>query len=159
MVKADVTDISSLKEAFDGATHLFATTDSNQIIFDMIRHPEKLEGTGQTPRTYAKAIEEGLGRNIVDAAKEIGTLKRVVWSGLASPKKWSKGKYEEVTMWDCKEVIQEMFEAEEKLKGILGVLLIGFYLTNALSVPALYGPQKVCLFSLAEGMGADQSGI
>lgn len=142
MVKADLDDIPSLKHAFSGATHIFATTDSNQLIFDAIRRPELLTD-GQNPRSYARDIELAQGENIATAAASTTTLQRIVWSSLPSPKIWSNAKYSKVTMFDTKEDIAILLSKREELQDKLSVVLIGFYATNALAVPHLYGPQKV----------------
>ncbi|KAK5697444.1 hypothetical protein LTR97_007582 [Elasticomyces elasticus] len=152
IVKADNDDLASLKAALSGATHVFANTDSNQHIFYAMKHPEVL-GPGETPLTYARDIEMQQGRNIVEALAATESLESVVWSTLASPAKWSKGKYTNVTMFDAKEAIGDLFWAEEKLKGKVSMVIVGFYLTNALKMPELQAPKKVSLFALDMTMG------
>lgn len=76
MVEADLEDLDSLCEAFSGATHIFATTDSNQNIFHAIQHPEVLE-EGQTPRQFAREKELQQGKNIAEAASTTNSLQRV----------------------------------------------------------------------------------
>ncbi|KAK4895520.1 hypothetical protein LTR27_006302 [Elasticomyces elasticus] len=141
VVKADNDNLASLKAALSGATHVFANTDSNQHIFHAMKYPEVL-GSGQTPLTYARDIEMQQGRNIVEALASTESLEKVVWSTLASPAKWSKGKYVNVTMFDAKEAIGDLFWAEEKLKGTVSMVIVGFYLTNALKMPELQAPKK-----------------
>lgn len=46
-------------------------------------------------------------------------------------------------MFDTKEDILEIIKAKPELRHKTSALLIGFYATNALNVPELYGPQKV----------------
>lgn len=140
--QADLNDQSSLERAFLGAIYIFATTDSNQLIFQAIEKPDLLDN-GETPRDYAKRIELAQGRNIADAAAKTETLQRIVWSSLPGPKKWSHGKYSKVSMFDTKEEISEILGSKVELKDKLSVLLIGFYATNALKVKDLYGPSKV----------------
>lgn len=142
MVQADLDDTSSLKVAFEGATHIFATTDSNRLIFDAVKNPELLI-ENDTPRSYAREIELKQGRNIAEAAASIGGLQRIVWSSLASPKKWSNGRYTKVSMFDTKEDIADILASTSELREKLSVLLVGFYATNALKVPQLYGPLRV----------------
>lgn len=143
MVKADLSDLATLKEAFRGATHVFANTDSNQFIFDALQNPEKL-GLGQTAAEYGASIEKTHGQNVADAAASTRTLQRIVWSGLPSPKKWSKGRYNKVAMFDVKEEITGILQSKQELQNKLSVLMIGFYANNPLKVPGLYGPKKVC---------------
>lgn len=142
MIQANLSDLTSLQKAFSGATHIFATTDSNQNIFHAIQHPEVLK-PGQTPREYAREKELGQGRNIAEAASMIPTLQRIVWSSLPSPNKLSNGLYTKVTMFDTKEEILNIIELKSELRDKISTLLVGFYATNALKVPELYGPQRV----------------
>lgn len=142
MVEADIDDLSSLQKAFFGATHIFATTDSNQNIFHAMQHPEVLQG-GQTPREFAKEKELAQGKNIATAAAKTYGLQRLVWSSLPSPKRWSDGLYTKVTMFDTKEEILDILKAKPELADKISALLVGFYATNALNVPKLYGPQRV----------------
>ncbi|KAK5715571.1 hypothetical protein LTR15_010216 [Elasticomyces elasticus] len=152
IVKADNDNLASLKAALSGATHVFANTDSNQHIFYAMKYPEVLDSR-QTPLTYARDIEMQQGRNIVKALAATESLERVVWSTLASPAKWSKGKYTNVTMFDAKGAIGDLFWSEEKLKGKVSMVIVGFYLTNALKMPELQAPKKVSLFALDMTMG------
>ena len=146
MFQADLNDESSLEKALLGATHIFATTDSNQLIFKAIEQPEMLNKNGnETPREYAARIELAQGKNIAEAAAKTETLERIVWSSLPSPKKWSRGKYTKVSMFDTKEEISDVLSSKPELGDKLSVLLIGFYATNALAVKELYGPSKVSL--------------
>lgn len=142
MVTGDLDSLPSLQAAFSGATHIFATTDSNKNIFHAIRHPEVLSAD-QTPRSFARDKELIHGQNIADAAASTETLHRLVWSSLPSPKKWSGGAFTKVTMFDTKDEIREIMLATPGLREKLSTLLIGFYATNALNVPLLYGPKKV----------------
>ncbi|KAM0712012.1 hypothetical protein Q7P37_011106 [Cladosporium fusiforme] len=141
MVEADLDDLASVQAAFSGATHIFATTDSNQNIFHAIQHPEVLEDD-QTPRSYAREKELIQGKYIAEAASMTAGLKRIVWSSLPSPKKWSDGLYTKVTMFDTKEEIDDLMRSKPQLKHKISTLLIGFYATNARNVPQLYGPRR-----------------
>ncbi|KAF2170469.1 hypothetical protein M409DRAFT_64199 [Zasmidium cellare ATCC 36951] len=141
MVCADLDDLPSLKAAFTGATHIFATTDSNRLIFEAIKQPHVLK-EGQTPRFHARAIELRHGANIAEAAASVPGLQRILWSSLPSPKKWSQGRYSKVSMFDTKEDIYEILKSTPELQDKLSVLLVGFYATNALHVPDMYGPQR-----------------
>ena len=142
MVEADLNNLTALQQAFSGATHIFANTDSNRVIFDAVKNPKVLRN-GQTPRTYAQEIEEQYGNTIAVAAAATQTLERLVWSSLVSPKKWSNGRYTNVTMFDAKEAIADLLQAQPELHGKLSVVMIGFYADNALRLPSLYAPQKV----------------
>ncbi|RMZ23744.1 hypothetical protein D0859_12211 [Hortaea werneckii] len=123
MLEANLDSLASLSKAFSDATYIFATTDSNQNIFHAIQHPEVLH-PGQT----APAVTTP-------------KLRRMVWSSLPSPRKWSGGLYTKVTMFDTKDDILEIIKAKPELQAKTSTLLVGFYATNALNVPELYGPR------------------
>jgi hypothetical protein len=152
MWKADLNDVESLKNSFEGATYIFATTDSNHLIRHAIDNADILT-EGETPGSYAERIEVSQGDNIAKAAGSTRSLRRIVWSGLPSPKKWSSGRCTKVTMFDAKENIADVLAAEPGLKGKLSIVLVGFYATNAIAVPDLYAPSKVgnSLSHLAQG--------
>ncbi|KAK5723159.1 hypothetical protein LTR17_013954 [Elasticomyces elasticus] len=76
MVNADFDDLPSLYAAFEGATHVFANTHSNQHSFHAMKYPEVLH-QGQTPLTYALKIETRQGKDIVGALAATTSLKRV----------------------------------------------------------------------------------
>ena len=69
-------------------------------------------------------------------------MERIIWSSIASPKKWSEGKYI-APVFDAKENIADKFWANAALKEKLSVLLVGFYVLNALHQPKFYCPSKV----------------
>ncbi|KAJ9611623.1 hypothetical protein H2200_004807 [Cladophialophora chaetospira] len=142
MVKGDLDDVSSLHQAFEGATHIFANTDSNRIMWDATRHPEYL-AQGQSPAEYGAAIEKRHGAKIVEAAAAVPTLRRIVYSGLASPRRWSEGGYSKVAMFDVKEEIADMFRARRELQRKFSVVMVGFYASDAALMPEVYAPEKL----------------
>ncbi|KAI9667895.1 MAG: hypothetical protein M1821_000715 [Bathelium mastoideum] len=156
MVEADLEEPASLQRAFLGATHIFANTDSNQIIFNAIKNPQIL-GPGEDARTYAQKREMKMGENIANAAAATESLQRIVWSSLASPKKWTKGRYTKVTMFDAKEDIADLLKAKTELQDKLSILLVGFYAENAVRVPDVFAPKKQQdgIFELALPMSGD----
>ncbi|KAI9709464.1 MAG: hypothetical protein M1820_003224 [Bogoriella megaspora] len=156
MVETDLGNLESLQRAFSEATHIFANTDSNQLIFEAVKRPELL-GEGQIPRTYAQEIEERYGSNIASAAASVPTLQRIVWSSLPSPKKWSNGRYLKVTMFDAKQTIADMLQSKPELCDKISTLMIGFYADNALRVPEFCAPQKQSdgVYELAWSMSGD----
>ncbi|KAF2171102.1 hypothetical protein M409DRAFT_64060 [Zasmidium cellare ATCC 36951] len=141
IVQGELNDLSSLKKAFSDATHIFANTDSNALIFNAISQPNLLS-EGRTPLSYAHDLELAYGKNIADAAASTPTLQRLVWSGIPSPKKCSGGKYTKASMWDVKEEISEVLYAKPELKGKVSTILVGIYATMPVKLPMLYAPQK-----------------
>ncbi|KAJ8609444.1 hypothetical protein MRB53_039115 [Persea americana] len=140
MAEADLGDKQALQKAFEGATHIFSNSDSNQMIFSAIKKPELLRD-GQTAAQYGAEQEYQLGLNIIEAAAATETLQRIIWSTLPSPKKRSKGKYSKVAMFDVKDDIASLFKSDARLKHKTNFLINGFYLDNAVRVPNLYAPK------------------
>lgn len=143
MVKADLNDEVSLRHAFDGATHIFANIDSVEPIMEGMQYPEVLR-PGQTPFERGAELEKAMGRNLIDAAAALSSLRRIIWSTLPGVNKTSKGKYTKVTQFDAKEVVAEMFAANEGLRSKVSLLYVGLYFDMPLRIPMLYPIRKVC---------------
>ncbi|KAJ7214061.1 hypothetical protein GGX14DRAFT_618232 [Mycena pura] len=92
VVKADSLDKASLEVALKGSEAVFAITIP---IF-----PFKAEGPNELVQ----------GKNMVDAAKEVG-VKFFVWAGMPSISKISNGKYTNVVHYDQKAEVQEYLKS------------------------------------------------
>jgi uncharacterized protein YbjT (DUF2867 family) len=90
VAQANVWDKESIKKAITGCEGVFGVTD----FFDPTIYPNNLKGE----------IEQG--KNLVDAAKEVG-IKFFVWSSLPGCAKISKGKYTHIAHFDNKAAIEE----------------------------------------------------
>ncbi|KAF7340689.1 NmrA domain-containing protein [Mycena sanguinolenta] len=93
VVKADTADKASLVNALRGSEAVFAVTLSTF-----------------PPYSLEKPSEITVGKNIIDAAKEVG-VKFIIFSSVPGLKKLSGGKYTKVTLYDDKEEIEEYLKA------------------------------------------------
>jgi hypothetical protein len=100
MVQADVNDMSSLFSAFQGASVIFGVTDFWTIFKDPTS--QTLKKPGQDITEYCFEVELQLGKNLADAAAQIPTLERYIFSSMASATKWSKGKFTTLYHMDSK---------------------------------------------------------
>jgi len=106
VVKGDPLDKAGLVEALRGSEAVFAVT------VPVFFYPN-MEGKGELVQ----------GKNIVDAAKEVG-VKFFIWSSLPSISKISGGKYKNVVQYDEKEAVREYLESSGLTHASL--LLPGF---------------------------------
>ncbi|KAF8212728.1 NAD(P)-binding protein [Mycena galopus ATCC 62051] len=96
VVVGNLWDKDSLKNAIQGSEVVFGVTN----FWDPEVFPVDLQGRGEITQ----------GKNLVDAAKEVG-VKFFIWSGCLSPKKVSNGLYTRIYHADNKAVIQEYLAA------------------------------------------------
>lgn len=71
IVQADLDDVDSLKRAFEGASVIFSVTDFWQF-FLQPAHQEEAKKRGLGFGEYAYQREYAQGRNVADAAAEVG---------------------------------------------------------------------------------------
>ncbi|PKX93377.1 uncharacterized protein P174DRAFT_513768 [Aspergillus novofumigatus IBT 16806] len=114
VVRADLSDLTSLRAAFKDATALFLNTD--------------FWGPYRATRDSAAAYETEVqhGRNAAIAAGEVASLQRVgvIW-----------GKYIYSYHWDAKAQVAKILQGEEGLRGKVSFLVMGAYATNPLFLP------------------------
>ena len=150
VVKADLGDTTSLKDAFHGANVIFGVTDYWQPFFD----PEigsRLK-PGQTIPEYCYEKEIELGIKLADAAAASHeTLTHYIWSTLSSPTKWTKGKYTKILHFESKaRITDHISERLPQLAAKMSAIQIAFYATNLYNYE-LVRPQKVSLIHLFHG--------
>ncbi|KAI1147402.1 NmrA-like family-domain-containing protein [Nemania diffusa] len=106
VVSADLNDKSSLVKAIAGSDTVFAVTN----------YWEKLD----------MELEEQQGRNIADAAKEVG-VKHLIWSSLLDITKLTNGKLSRIHHFDSKAHVEEYVRS----LGIPATFFMpGFYMAN-----------------------------
>jgi hypothetical protein len=143
MVAANLNDTQSLISAFEGAHAIFAVTDFFSSFIDPVSQA-KLK-PGQTINEYSYEYEKRQAMNVMDAVSKADTLERFVWSGLSAAKRWSQGKYAQVYHFDSKAEATEYLRATyPETWAKTSVVLVGFYLENALRVPPII-PRRVGL--------------
>ncbi|KAH7391491.1 hypothetical protein BKA64DRAFT_696213 [Cadophora sp. MPI-SDFR-AT-0126] len=122
VVKADLSDITSLLEAFQNANAIFVNTD-----FCMFFGHEK-----------SFELEVSHGKNAAIAAAGVKSLERFVYSALGPMKKASNGKYPHSYHWESKNAIVDFIENEQpELAKKTSFIYLGAYATNAFLVPQL----------------------
>lgn len=141
IVVADLNNAESLIRAFKGAHAIFAVTDFFTPFMDPASRL-KLK-SAQTINQFAFEHEYRQGMNIMDAVSTVKKLERFVWSGLSAAKKWSKGKYNHIYHYDSKAAATEYLKTTyPQTWAKTSVIMVGFYLENALRAPLVI-PQKV----------------
>lgn len=136
VVAADANDPASLLQAFQGAHAIFSVTDFWTLYFDT-RSKDKLK-PGQPLNEWCFEAEVQQGRNIIDAASQIPTLERLVFSSLANVTKWSDGKYTHVFHFDSKAVAVDYGqENHPDLWSKTSIIQVGMYLENYVKMPWL----------------------
>lgn len=100
IVKGDLDDVESLKQAFVGADIIFGVTD----FWTIFRDPEsqKKKKPDQKLVEYCHDVELKQGKNIADAAATIPGLFRYIFSSMAHAKTSSSGKFVELYHMDSK---------------------------------------------------------
>lgn len=131
IIQGDVNDVDSLKAAFQGVDVIFGNT----VFSDAMSNPNSpdlaLLKPGQNTRVLSYDLELQQGKNIVNAAASVPSLKRFIWSSLSDATKWSKGKYKGVYHFDCKaHVVDFISERYPELAQKTSVLQMGLFMTN-----------------------------
>lgn len=143
LVKADVNDAASLKEAFAGSNVIFGVTD----FWGAARDPKAQELVASTNRPITEVAYETemqQARNIADAANAtIETLDRFIFSVLSHAKKWSQGKITHNLHFDAKwEGVEYLKATHPALDKKTSYLQVGLYMTNWKGL-GLLRPSKV----------------
>ncbi|KAK0118253.1 hypothetical protein ONS95_012554 [Cadophora gregata] len=131
LVKADLSDLSSLSKAFEHANAIFVNTDFwAQYRNDTSKTKDKSEESYE--------LEVSHGKNAAVAAAGVKTLERFIYSALGPMKKASKGKYPHSYHWESKNAIVDYIENEQpELAKKTSFIYLGAYATNAFLVPKL----------------------
>jgi len=135
LVSADLNDVSSLAKAFAGAHAIFGVIDFWTLYGDdKIR--AQAQAKGQPANELCFDLEVQQGKNIFDAASQIPTLERLVFSGLSNASELSGGKYKYVLHYDSKAVAMDYAKEElPELWAKTSVVQLGCYLENFLAHP------------------------
>ena len=141
VVRADMGSRESLDAAFGGAQVIFSVSDTWGIYWDP-RNKDKPK-PGQGMNAWAAEEETRQLKNVIEAAAEVTTLERFVFSSLSYVKKLSKGKYTHVYHFDGKAEAEEYGrQTYPDLWAKTNVFQAGFYLSNFAANPMM-GPKKV----------------
>ena len=142
LVSANLDDQESLDKAFAGANAIFAVTDFWQFLKDGATF-ETAEKAGNKPNEVAMQLEVQQGKNIIQAAaKQLGTLERLVLSTLSDSRKWSKGEIKWNLHFDGKaHFTQYLKDQYPDLAKKTSYLQMGWYLSNWNMLPS-FKPAK-----------------
>ncbi|KAH7077502.1 hypothetical protein BKA63DRAFT_508404 [Paraphoma chrysanthemicola] len=125
IVQADVNDIVSLKNAFEGAHAIYGLTNFWEHLF-----------TGKS-QDEAGALEEEQGMNLARAAAQIPTLEHYIWSTLPNAKKLSNGEAACAHLDYKANVDERMRKDFPELAAKTTYLFFGFYPSNMAFLPML----------------------
>lgn len=100
IVKGDLDDVASLKQAFLGADIIFGVTDFWTIFKDP--ESQKKKKSSQELVEYCHDVELQQGKNIADAAATVRRLSRYIFSSMAHAKTSSNNKFAEIYHMDSK---------------------------------------------------------
>jgi hypothetical protein len=131
VIKADLSDLSSLDIAFKDANVIFLNTT-----FWETYGPLTSQEHGGEKRKIAFDTEVSYGKNAAIAAAKVPSLERLVYSALPPANKHSKGKYSPSHM-DSKAAIVEYIGNHLDLVKKASFIYLGAYNTNKLNFPTL----------------------
>jgi hypothetical protein len=148
MVQADVNHTSSLLSAFRGASVIFGVTDFWTIFKDP--SSQTLKKPGQDITEYCFEVELQQGKNLADAAAQIGTLEKYIFSSMASATKWSKGIFTTLYHMDSKAQAVEYAKTLPSLKGKFSEIQAPVYYNLLWQWGLPTTPSKVMFSSILE---------
>ncbi|KAK1138549.1 hypothetical protein N8T08_002405 [Aspergillus melleus] len=142
IIQANLDDISSLKTAFAGSTHIFSVTNYWEPFF----RPDcrqQAEQQGLSCRRYAYDVERQQGQNIADAAAStVDTLDEngFIASTLSHARKASNGRFQELYHFDAKaDIFPDYVQAKHPhLARKMSCIQTGFFMTSHKLVPDAY---------------------
>ena len=142
VVQMDLSDISSVSKAFQGAHAVFLNTDFwttyKPLVAAITANASNLKQEQPDPSEVAFQTEVSHGKNAAQAAAKVPTLERLVYSALPPMKKLSGGKYSNSYHWESKAAIVEYIENElPDLAKKTSFIYLGAYNTNPLLSPRL----------------------
>lgn len=141
MVEADLDDPKSLDRAFLGANVVFGVTDFWKPLHDpALTKNRKL---GQKLSHWAYEYELQHGKNIFDAAAQVETLDRLIFSTIADVAEHSEGRYTGAYHADTKAHAEKYAKQRyPELWKKTSTIQVGVYLSNFAELPTEM-PKKV----------------
>ncbi|KAJ5731467.1 uncharacterized protein N7483_005975 [Penicillium malachiteum] len=132
VAQADLNKPESLRAAFAGVHAIFLNTD----YWEPYRQAVNSGKDATTRVKFGYDTEVQLGKNAIDAALEVPTLERFVYSALGPMHAASGGKYPYSYHWETKAHLVDYIEST-KLRDVASFIYIGAYLTNQFLYPKL----------------------
>jgi hypothetical protein len=138
MVSANLSDLTSLTQGFNGARAIFSVTDFwGPFRSEALRTRATAEGKTFGVAAYEAERQQGI--NIFEAASKVEHLDRLVFSSLCDVTKWTDGKYPNVYNYDSKaHAVEHAKTAFPDVFAKTSILQMGFYLENFL--PGNFSP-------------------
>ncbi|KAJ5097686.1 hypothetical protein N7456_008407 [Penicillium angulare] len=130
LVEADLSDPQSLRRAFAGVHAIFLNTDYWEPYRQAVVSGKDAETSGK----IGYDTETSFGKNAIDAALEVPTLERFVYSALGPMKAASGGKYPYSYHWETKAHLVDYIQNTELSKRT-SYIYVGAYLTNQFMYP------------------------
>ncbi|KUJ06517.1 NAD(P)-binding protein [Mollisia scopiformis] len=134
VVQGDLSDVSSLSQAFSNANTIFLNTDFWENFVAAGKAPQ--QGISSDKAAFQKEIL--YGKNAVQAASAVPSLDRIIYSAIPGVTKGSGGKYS-VHHADSKGTIVEYILDDSNLAKKASFIYLGAYTTNALLAPRFIG--------------------
>lgn len=136
--QADLNDPASLAKAFEGASFIFAYTDSAGNAQSHLALEAFQSGKEKSLPDAAGALEVRQGRNIADAAAQIPSLQKVVWSSTPDPRVLAEGKFDNYEM-AAKADVQGYMRAHPGLKGKVHAVYLSVFTASFVRAPVVVG--------------------
>lgn len=134
VVQAELDDVDSLSRAFAGAYAIFLNTDFWAPYGEAVKSGVDRE----TSTKKGFEAEFGHAKNAVDAATQVPSLHRFVYSVLGPMKAASGGKYPHSGHWDSKAAAADYIEKRPELVGKAAFIYPAAYDTNTFLLPQIY---------------------
>ena len=150
MVQADVNNTSSLIAAFKDANVIFGVTD----FWTIFKDPESQlrKKPDQDVTEYCFEVELQQGKNLADAAATVTSLHRYIFSSMASPTKWSNGKFKLLYHMDSKALAVDYAKSLPQLVGKFSQIQAPIYFNLLWEWGLPTTPKKVGSFELVSTM-------
>ncbi|KAJ5939613.1 hypothetical protein N7466_002747 [Penicillium verhagenii] len=133
IIQADLNDPESLRRAFAGVHAIFLNTD----FWEPYRRALASGTDAKTSAQIGYDAEVKFGKNVIDAAREVPTLERFIYSALGPMNAASGGKYPHSYHWETKAYLVDYIRGTELTK-LTSFIYIGGYLTNQFLYPKLH---------------------
>ncbi|KAJ5637552.1 hypothetical protein N7490_007431 [Penicillium lividum] len=130
LIQAELDDPESLRRAFSGVHAIFLNTD----FWEPYRRAVSSGIDAAASAKIGYDAEVRFGKNAVNAAREVPTLERFIFSALGPMNAASGGKYPYSYHWETKAYLADYIQGTE-LGKLSSFIYIGGYLTNPFLYP------------------------
>ena len=143
-VTRDVTKPSVLALQSLGANIVKASFDEPSTLEAVFKDAYAIFGNTTFMDTRSVESETSQGKNIIDSAAKVPTLKHLIWSGAPDTIKLSNGKYHAVVQMQAKaNAMHYLRQSWPSLAAMTTEVFLPSYFENWTNLPGLFGPSKV----------------